>query len=166
MKELIPELTSNTSASGITVSASSCYNMSTFDAYGAFNDKIYMHGTAGMNEAGTRWNSQFAASVVNEYLAVTFSEAKIVTMIRLCPFYYTYDNALQLKDFKIQGSNNGSDWTDLFSGSFLNQPVDTYITINSVNKYTRYRLLATSNSYYYANNVSTISISRLQFYGY
>lgn len=150
---LIPELTSNTSASGITVSASTVHS-SPFDAYGAFNDKNFMYDSSidGM-DAGTRWNSTIKSTSSGEWLKVVFNSKKVVVGVRICPLVWA--NNLELKGFSIQGSNNGNTWTDLYTGEFENKKTDVIVFIQNPAEYYQYRLYTTSNTYYYEGSINT-----------
>ena len=58
---------------------------------------------------------------------------------------YVYINSVQCNAFKIQGSNNDSDWTDIYSDSHLNQGTASYEFANST-AYRWYRILIESGS--------------------
>ena len=138
LKALIPQMTSNTTPSGVT-SASSAYT-SDRDAYKAFD-----------NDVSTSWHSVAGNP---QWLQYEFAQS---TCVRA--FEVTTSPSGGIKGI-FQASNNGTDWVTLKSGLDLKNASTTYaIEIDNLEHYTYYRLYI-EQSYY----VHTV-IMGLQFYG-
>jgi hypothetical protein len=96
----VPLLTSNTSASPIVVSASAIFS-GTYDAWKAFDNTT----------SGTGWDTNSGA--IPAWLKVDWGSGVINA---LSGFSMTpLGNSYAPKDFKIQGSNDDSAWTDLYT---------------------------------------------------
>lgn len=128
---LIPAMTSNTTPSG-TASADS-YE-SGHEAYKAFDQ-----------DATTYWSP--ATSSSSGWVQYDFGSQKVVTKATIKALYATQ---ARLKNFKIQASNDGVTFTDLYSGVYPNDNTEPSVTvdINNVAPYQYYRLavLDTYNS--------------------
>ncbi len=68
---------------------------------------------------------------------------KTVQKLRIKPFY-TSSNAY-IKDFKLQGSNNDSDWDDLLTDQVANANAWDDFTFSNSTAYRYYRIYATNN---------------------
>lgn len=139
----VPTMTSATTPSG-QVSASS--TTSGWDAYRAFD-----------KNTGVGW----AATGTSGWIQYMFTSAIQVNMLKL----YNgnpYEGNKGVKDFKIQGSDDNSTWTDIYSGIASNSSVTTLQKFNFANrnKYKYYRLSA-QNTF----GASPVCISDLDFYG-
>lgn len=103
----------------------------------------------------TRWVS-YAAT---DYAGYKFTSKKIVSSLW---YYQVASNATELgrlpKNFTLQGSNDGSTWTDIQSYVGLQQQNNKFSTANTT-EYQYYRINITSN---YGQSV--IQINELQFY--
>lgn len=103
----------------------------------------------------TRWVS-YAAT---DYAGYKFTSKKIVSSLW---YYQVASNATELgrlpKNFTLQGSNDGSTWTDIQSYVGLQQQNNKFSTTNTT-EYQYYRINITSN---YGQSV--IQINELQFY--
>lgn len=149
LEALIPPMTSNTTPIG---EASASGVLENFQPWKAFN------GTC------TDSNDTFCCNTVNGWIQYKFVTPTIVNKIKLMNRNYTggYING-SVKEFKIQGSNNGSEFVDL--GTFINNN-DTklytnYYDLNNDSAYMYYRLVGIS-----ANNDNTgFTIGQLQLYG-
>ncbi|RNM21219.1 discoidin domain-containing protein [Dickeya undicola] len=103
---LVPKLTSNTSASDVTVSQSSVFN----NDPNWFGWKAFDRNMIGDN---TRWSSQGAAP---QWLSVAFGAAKTIDSY----FIVTHQNIAAggvPKDWVLQGSDDGTTWVTLDSRS-------------------------------------------------
>lgn len=141
----VPTMTSNSAPSG-TASCSSVYSSNY--AYYAFD-----------NKTNTYWNGNTAA---NEWLTYEFPSAVIARKFKLIP---RYSDGCRIKNYKIQGSNDGTTYTDLYSGQCANQdyssnPIYDNITNDTAYKY--YRLYVTDN---YPAGMYYIAAVEVQFYG-
>jgi hypothetical protein len=68
---------------------------------------------------------------------------KIITKARIIS--EIQDHTTRLKDYKIQGSNNNSDWTDLATVVYPNERVWQYVNFVNTTAYRYYRLYCMSN---------------------
>ena len=143
-----PTMTSNTTPSGV-VSATSY--QSGYDAYKAFD---------GVISDASAW---IATSSANQRLSYQFTKQILAKKIVFTP-RATASASNYVKDYKIQGSNNGNSWTDLYSGT--NSTGTNTITIDIPNNMSKYSYLAI-----FGVNTTTIvsggniSIKECQFYG-
>lgn len=145
---LVPKMTSNNAPYGVAYA----YGSYISDAYHAFNG----------NEAN-RWLTQDAVDPTNAFIGYQFVNPTKVNKVLIKPYYYSAENVITLKQFKVQASNNYSTWTDLTSIiTAENRSGDIEVTINEPNYYTYYRIVIMSKSYYSAYAVSIVT---LQFYG-
>lgn len=143
MTTLVPKMTSATSPSGIVTQSN---QESGNPAWHVF-DQLDDYWSAGSGH-GT-----------NQYVCYQFTNPVIPKKFALRAF--KDNNGTQIKNFKIQGSNNGSTWTDLYSGINENEN-DNYIYGNIENntQYQYLRLLIVDS---YSTNF--IACRNLQFYG-
>ena len=143
---LVPAMTDNTHPSG---EAFASVSYSTNLPYKAFD-----------NNTSTYWNT---SSNSNEYVGYTFTSAKIVTGISLLPDFTGTSTYNKVKNFKVQGSNDGfvSDINDLYEGTAESTNSPTVQRFNFANStaYTSYRLFVIDT--YSTANIGVIS---LQFY--
>jgi len=133
---LVPELKSNNHM-GYTVTASSYVsnNTTTYDPWKAFNRK-----------QGTQYNSWFAQDTpsgeggIDAWIQVQLPIAKVCNKIKLSAPYggSIYPNQAP-KDFTFKGSNDGENWTTLYSAT------DQLYTSTICNEYT----FANENAYIY-----------------
>ena len=142
---LIPTMTSDTAPSGV-ASASSVNTVSNHIAYHAFD-----------NDDSTLWSS--AQNHIPAWIKYKFPSKVCVRKAKIKPFK---DNGgTHCKDFVIQGSNDDSNWTDLYSGTNPNgSTADIVVNFANSNKYQYYRCYM-ANSY-----TSYCALATLQLYGY
>lgn len=98
-----PNMSSNTTPSGYVASASSVYS-SQFPAYQAFD------GT------GYSWCSDAGSSF---YVRLKFAEAIIINAFKMIVNHGDVNQSRQFNNWKIQGSNDASNWTDLYTSTEL-----------------------------------------------
>lgn len=153
MNELIPTMTSNTKPSGV-VSSSGDYTSGsdTYSAYKAFDKNA--------TSSESCWMS---TSVSGSWLQYQFPNAVTVRKVEITNRYRTDNaNVNAPKEFIVQGSNNGSEWTDL--GTFTNNSPDSAVkhSYNFANDtaYSYYRLYFNSG-----HGTARIAIGELQMYG-
>lgn len=143
---LVPAMTDNTHPSG---EAFASVSYSTNLPYKAFD-----------NDTSTYWDT---ASNSNEYVGYTFTSAKIVTGISLLPDFTGASTYNRVKNFKVQGSNDGfvSDINDLYEGTAESTNSPTVQRFNFANStaYTSYRLFVID-----AYSTANIGVISLQFY--
>ena len=139
---LVPTMTSDTTPSGTAFA-----NSERGYAYLAFdgNDSTYAANQA---------------NVFPYYLGYTFPTATVVRKVYILPYYES--GAPFIKDFKIQGSNDGftSDVNDLYSGSFVASDTSKTVTLTNTTAYTSYRL----NVANVFNSSGYATIKTVQFY--
>lgn len=162
---LVPRMTSNTTPSG-TASASSSYN-STFDAWKAFDGT----NTGGTASGSTDCWASDGANSFPKYIQYEFEDPVNVALIK----YKTRNTNTATdinspKEVVIQGSNNGTNWTNIGSNTSTVATSNTEVSINS-NSYSSYKYIrfvvnsinkttsGTGNTDYY------VCVGQLQFYG-
>ena len=140
---LVPTMTSDTAPSGV-ASASSVNAVSNHIVYHAFD-----------NNDSTFWSS--AESSIPAWIKYKFPNKVCVRKAKIKPFK---DNGgTHCKDFVIQGSNDDSNWTDLYSGTNPNgSNADIVVNFANSNKYQYYRCYM-PNSY-----TNYCALTSLQFY--
>ena len=144
---LIPIMTSNTTPSGVAKADS---GTSSAYAYKAFD-----------NNESTWWAS---STGIGSWLEYCFTVAKTVTKFYIKAGYSS--NSSGVKSFKIQGSNNETQWIDLTDEITLpNTSGGAEYTgeLKNTSYYKYYRFYATTNSYY---DGDWVSITKLQLYGF
>lgn len=139
----VPTMTSNTTPSGTAFA-----NSERGYAYKAFDGD----------------DSTYAANQANVfpyYLGYTFPNASVIHKVYIAPFYQSSQPFV--KDFKLQGSNDGfvSDEHDLYSGSFSTSETEKNVVLSNTTAYTSYRLKV-ENVY---NSSGYATVNTLQFYG-
>lgn len=147
----VPTMTSNTQPYGECFADS---NQSTAFIYQAFD-----------NNDATIWSSTGSQTPGSHYIGYAFISPKIVTRVVIVSYK---DSGTGNYNFKIQGSIDGTDWTDLTDVLTFNNPADKttrQFDFENTTAYSRYRMVfvtdpSTAGSYYFAN------ITGLQFYGY
>jgi len=114
---------------GGTISASSQYGSSYIPAYG------------GDNNLSTRWASE-NNKIAGEWWQYDFGEgvAKIANKAGIYPSLNAY------KNFYIKGSNDGTDWTTLYTGITANSETWQYFSFDNSTAYRYYRFY-TINTY-------------------
>ena len=137
--DLIPTMTSNTAPSGV----ASAYGTPIYAAWLAMNDTNTnevdcWHSAADLNSVGYTWlQYQFTSAKIIARYTITGRNYNDGGVASPCPTIW-----------KLQGSNNGSDWTDLDSQtgqSFTQSQKKTYSFQNSTT-YSYYRLYITGSS--------------------
>lgn len=146
----VPDMTSNTTPSGECFSVS--IRSSTFDTYHAFD-----------GDDSTNWYGDFDhSSSYERYIGYDFDEPVSIKKVTLKGVYIS-DRSSYPNTYKIQGSNDGIDYADLYSGTD-----DSYIEKNDIfvnnSKYSKYRLFS-NNWHLGGSNTDAPGLSKLQFYG-
>lgn len=139
---LVPTMTSNTSPSGI-VSASS--ESSTYQAWKAFDGISGTSADTWITEGTTNW------------IQYQFDKPQKATMVSITN--RNDGNTLAIKNFTVQGSDNGTSWTDL--GSFVKtngENVTDVFTLENNTDYLIYRISIQTC------HTSKTAIGELQFY--
>lgn len=142
--EQVPVMTSNTTPSG-TASAINQYS-NDYAAWKAFDGN---DSSAWLSSAGS------STSYSNLYVGYTFTEAKIIRS-----YYVKFKSEVTACTYKLQGSNDDTNWTDIGSTS---TKLDGLNYVVNDTAYTSYRLFivsqTTSSTSYNGGRVTT-----LQFY--
>lgn len=127
-------------------------------------------GTAFANNGTNPWkafdgsDTTYAESGSNAFpymLGYTFTSAVCVKKVYIKPYF---NASVYIKDFKIQGSNDGftSDINDLYSGSFESTELEKTITLENADSYTSYRINAANTQ----TGKTYVTIYTVQFYAY
>jgi hypothetical protein len=133
--DAIPTMTSNTSPSGRASASSEL--LPTYPAWKAMNDtneNVFMSWVSAENVGFPQW------------LQYQFPSGKIITSYSITSRNYTY--IFPPKSWVLQGSPNGSSWTDLDTRSgqsFAQNEKKTY-PFSNTNSYAYYRLYITAGS--------------------
>lgn len=140
LDEKIPTMTSNTTPSGV-ASASSTY--SGYDPYKAFDG----------NNA-TAWATS-ASARPGDWIRYQFADDGIVAN-RVYVNLSSYGTSTIVK---LQGSNDGSNWTDLTDINVNASSFEKVDVFANTTKYKYYRLYTYSGSASYSANVSTLQVN-------
>ena len=143
-------MTSNTSPSGV-ASASSVYDATNTPAYGAFDGSTskYWMPTEGNNK--TDWiQYEFPKSVV----------------VKKISFKRTGAFPNQSPKFKLQGSNDGSNWNDITSYATIPTEQSDTVNINNNNSYIYYRISFNPTLNITASSGGGCGFDEIQMYGY
>lgn len=143
-----PKMTSDTAPSGYTVTYSSRYS-SSYNGYRAFDENL---------ASGYEWYSA-QNDVVGAWIAIQLPSAVAIRKLAVC----NRDNSTPyaVKQFIFQGSNDGTNWTDLgtFNVTSNTRAIRSVFDVNNSDAYTRYRLYITEG---WASNY--ISIAEIEMY--
>lgn len=139
-KGAVPVMTSNTAPYGEAFASS---YFGSYDAFGIFSDN-------------SRWTANTSTNAIVGY---KFVNPICVRKIFINP-YKESGQGPRIKNYKVQGSNNGTDYEDLLSGVYPSDKNTEYIKIDNNKYYLYYRLVIADNYTSY-----NISLNALQFYG-
>lgn len=140
---LVPIMTSNTTPYGEVITNSQFTN--NYDAYKAFTDTI---------SDQERWLS---TNTTGQYIAYKFDKKANVKSLYLNT-HNVYCEGQLFGAFKLQASNDGSTWSDIYSDDLSAYGEKNY-SFGNENYYSYYRILSTSSEAQYR------SFCRVQFYG-
>ena len=148
----VPIMTANNAPYGV-ASASHAYN-NTYAAWKLF-DRDDSSSWRGDNTSSTEW------------VQYEFVNPTIVNMMKIRPTVTESD--LRIKDYNIKGSNDGTNFTTIYTGSFENDPslatTDTFIHFTNDVAYKIYRVNLTNTWSVPASGRWNYGIATLQFYG-
>ncbi|MBI5178812.1 MAG: discoidin domain-containing protein [Nitrospinae bacterium] len=88
-------------------------------------------------DANTYWYSNY---VYPGWVGYQFTAARTISKFRVVPLYAGAAGDQRLKDFSIDGSNDGVTWTTVFSGTAALQSATQDITFANTAAYTHWRL--------------------------
>ena len=150
-RELIPEMTSNTTPSGV-ASAKSTNTTSGYEAYRAFD-----------GNGSTRWTSLI--NTTDQWIQYKFDNPKVVSKIKILAGATNIQPTYKDMSFVLQGSNDGTLFTDLKTGDILaaDNLTDKYIFLDNEDSYLYYRLQFTGYNVVYSGGTWTC-ILELQMY--
>ena len=111
----------------------------------------------------TFWSSALYSST-NQYCGYDFGEGNSVLVNRIGINPRAFNGVVQCHDFKVQGSNDGEIWTDIYSGTIANVVSNAgkmnYFEFDNDDEYRYLRLFVVD-----ANTSQTVTIFETQFYG-
>lgn len=140
----VPTMTGATTPSG-TAFANSEYSSSDYQAWKAFD-----------GSDSTWWGTSNSSSTfTNIYVGYTFTEATVIAS-----YYVKFNTSVTACTYKLQGSNDGTNWTDIGS---TNTTLDGYTYVTNDTAYTSYRLFIVSETLDSAKLGGRVLT--LQFYG-
>lgn len=147
----VPTMTSDTTPSGECFASSVKTGTTGREAFRAFDGDI--------NE------SWLADGITEEYIGYEFTTAKII-QVAIITTYADSSAYIVSAPMVVQGSNDGSNWTNLDSFSTTaEQPTDKRVFANNT-AFTQYRILISGPTWYVASSGSkAIRIHIVQFYG-
>jgi hypothetical protein len=119
----------------LTVGTSSIFGSGTAQASSSWSSRVPSDAIDG--NMGTPWTSDQPSSSGWWQYDLGIGNTRVMNHV---VFYPTYDgNGSSIKDYTIQGSNNGSDWTILFTGQTLNtgDAVDSIVVNTTAYRYYR-----------------------------
>jgi len=130
----IPTMTSNTEPSG--VASADVIFMAGYEAYKAMDD---------YNVGEKCWHTD--NSDYPHWLQYQFTSGKVIQTYTVTSRDYPGENIWYPIDWKLQGSNNGTDWIDLDtrSGESFTQNEKKTYSFNNSTSYTYYRILITKS---------------------
>ena len=137
---LVPVMTSATTPSGEVIA--STYYSDSYKPYFAFDDGF-----------STVWTPSSSDTINNAYIGYHFTSAVVVKKIKI-------DEGLSLRttSFKVCGSNDGTNWTDIAS---INRTTAAGIySITNTTAYSYYKIVITG----VASELTNVMIRELQFY--
>ena len=144
---LVPTMTSNTEPSGVvTSSGNDSTNHPSWLPYKVFNKDI----TEGW------WSN----TGTNTY--ISYQSVRPICVKRISVQSVLDSNVIRLKNFKLQGSNDGSNWTDIYSGVYKNNDRVQNFSFANDNSYSYHRLYCIDS--YTTSTGFSIVIKNLQFY--
>ena len=151
---LVPIMTDNTHPSGEAFGSDDSRDATMYGFFKAF---------VGDPTSTTGWTSGVSAKVP-QYVGYHFDTPTIVQAVDLVGFQ---GNAARLKDFKIQGSNDGfvSDINDLFTGQNPNDYNIHSYSFSNDDEYEYYRIYITSSWEDSGTNYNCAGVAYAKFYG-
>ena len=144
---LVPKMTSATTPSGVVTSSGNDSNNPSWLPYKAFNEDI-IEG----------WWSNIGT---NSY--ISYQSVRPICVKKISVQSVFEGNTIRLKNFKLQGSNNGSNWTDIYTGVYKNNDNLQKFSFANDNFYSYHRLYCIDT--YATSTGFSIVIKNLQFYG-
>lgn len=142
---LVPTMTSNIAPSGV---ASASSELTGFEAFKAFNKTV------------VPWAADDAS--VPAYVQYQFTSAKTVRAYGI----QSYKTSLAPKAWTLQGSNNGTTWTDIDEREnipWANAQLKRYL-VASPGSYTYYRLLITELAPLIGGSATTVNVAELELF--
>lgn len=140
---LIPKMTSNTLPSGVASAETGT------EAYKAFD-----------NDDLTYWGSSNGTS---SWLQYKFTGAVVANKMSVLPLLSTY---IRMKNFTLKGSNDGTNFTDIYTGIYdnPNEAINMDYTFENNTAYLYYRLVIIDR--YNVETAGSIAISSFQLYSH
>jgi fibronectin type 3 domain-containing protein len=108
------------------------------------------------NDDKTRWVSN--GKIAGEYVGFHFNSPTIVNSIGIMDNYYA---AGGVKDFRFQGSNDGTSYTNLYTGTVTTIGAFNYFNFPNTTAYTYYRIVVETNFGYQFY----VAVDELQMFG-
>ena len=140
----VPTMTSATNPSGVVTQSS---NYSGYDGYKAFNSDA------------DGWLPN-GGSFGSEWVAYQFTASMKLYKIKM--YQLAADGTSFTVTYKVQGSNNGSTWSDIKDSIVVNTNTDTYTLVNPSTNYKYYRSIMMASSI--GGTTGGMGL-KLQFYG-
>ena len=115
----------------------------------------------------SRWHQGGGGLLTTAYIGYNFNAYKTVTKVYIVN---SYENEKSPSKFKLQGSNDGSEWSDIETftntGSITPGKASTFI-VSDPKTFKMFRLyMDKDNLNSFSNDKNGVSLSTIQFYGY
>ena len=143
---LVPTMTSDTTPSGV-CSASSVYS-SSYPAWKVFDKDL---------NVSSSWVSN---GTTNQWVKYRFPTEQCVKSVSIYTDFASGGNSA-IKNFRVEGSNDDSEFTTIYTGIYLNQSGNQSFSFNNNESYLYYRLYILDR---YATTSTTIQFVELQYY--
>lgn len=143
---LVPTMTSDTTPSGV-CSASSVYS-SSYPAWKVFDKDL---------NVSSSWVSN---GTTNQWVKYRFPTAQCVKSVSIYTNFASGGDSA-IKNFRIEGSNDDSTYTTIYTGIYLNQSGNQIFSFSNNESYLYYRLYVLDR---YATTSTTIQFVELQYY--
>ena len=151
MVDSVPVMTSDTAPSG------EVFYSSKYSSYAGW--RAFQRSSTG----STLTDGWIGGSYRNEYVGYDFVTPTIITKAYIKVPYS--DSCLRLKNYRIEASNDKTEWTTLYTGVITNASSMRAVTVQFINTvpYRYYRLYGLDT--YSSNTSYSVAVIRLQFYG-
>lgn len=143
---LVPTMTSDTEPSGV-ASASSVYN-SSYPAWKVFDKDL---------NVSSSWVSN---GTTNQWVKYRFPTAQCVKSVSIYT-NFTGGADSTIKNFRVEGSNDDSEFTTIYTGTYLNQSGNQSFSFSNNESYLYYRLYIIDR---YSASTTNIQFVELQYY--
>lgn len=138
LNTIVPFYTSASNPTGYTLSYSS-QGGSTTPAWAIFNATITP--VTSSSTSNVRWTTN---QTLPQWVQIQLPEAKKINSFYIASYVQSGTNTC--KNYKIQGSNDGTTFTDIYTGTLENQAIGKYVALpQESDAYLYYRIVVTES---------------------